>query len=35
LSVVGAAKTHTAQTMVKPTATNGTMMANPAGIRAR
>ena len=35
LSRVGAANTHTAQTMVKPTATRGTMMASPAGIRAR
>src|ERR1700736_3213145 len=35
LSWVGAAKTHTAHTMVKPTATKGTMMASPAGIRAR
>src|ERR1700722_17638636 len=34
-SRVGAANTHTAQTMVKPTATRGTMMASPAGMRAR
>ena len=34
LSWVGAAKTHTVHTMVKPTATRGTMMASPAGIRA-
>ena len=34
-SRVGAANTQTAQTMVKPTATRGTMMASPAGIRAR
>src|SRR5580704_9511226 len=35
LSWVGAANTQTAQTTVKPTATRGTMMASPAGIRAR
>src|SRR5579864_1517885 len=34
-SRVGAAKEHTAQTTVKPAATKGTMMASPAGIRAR
>src|SRR5579864_5578803 len=34
-SLVGAANTHTAQTMVKPAATSGTMTASPAGIRAR
>jgi len=32
---VGAASTQTVHTMVKPTATMGTMMARPAGIRAR
>ncbi len=32
---VGAAKTQTAQTMAKPTATSEPMMANPAGMRAR
>ena len=32
---VGAAKTHTAQTIVKPIATSGTTIASPAGIRAR
>src|ERR1019366_5556117 len=31
----GAANTQTAQTTVKPTATSGTMIASPAGIRAR
>src|ERR1700730_2412200 len=30
-SRVGAANTHTVQTMVKPSATKGTMMASPAG----
>src|SRR5580704_661209 len=34
-SRVGAASTHTAQTTMKPAATRGTMMASPAGIRAR
>src|SRR5579872_4233398 len=34
-SWVGAANTQTAQTMAKPAATKGTMMASPAGIRAR
>ena len=35
ISWVGAANTHTTQTMAKPTATMGTTMASPAGIRAR
>ena len=33
--MVGAAKQHTAQTIVKPTATIETMMASPAGILAK
>ena len=32
---VGAANTQTAHTMANPVATSGTMMASPAGIRAR
>ncbi len=35
MSWVGAAKEQTAQTTVKPTATIGITMANPAGMRAR
>ena len=35
LSVVGAANTQTAQTTLNPIATSGTMIASPAGMRAR